>query len=125
MPAAGRERSKRKKITRNPAAPETRSRNPLRQQPGDVDHLETTCDKTRSTRSCIYARFHRSRVGANRPHTALAINENHERYTDGQTHRNRQTGRQTDRLIKYGTLYAPRGEELFLPYRQEVASFSH
>ena len=46
------------------------SRNP--QQPGDGDHLETTCDETRPTRSPIHARFHRSLVGGNRPHTALA-----------------------------------------------------
>ena len=55
-------------------------------QPGDHDHLETDREETRPTRSPTLARFHRYRVCANRPRTALAISKNDECYTHTDRH---------------------------------------
>ena len=62
------------------------------QQLGDRDHLETTRDETRPTRSHMLARSHRSGVCGNRSRTALTISKNDECYM--------YTDRHTDRLIK-------------------------
>ena len=95
---------RRKKKTKNPPhkiPPHLKhTRNPL--QPGDRDHLETRYDETLPTRQPILARFHRSRVGGNRPRTAHAISiKNHECYA------------YTSRLIKQCNLTHPGIKRLF------------
>ena len=78
--AAGRVRSKKKKFEkkkRKKICPtQNTPRNP--QQPRDRVQLETACKETRPTHQPILSRFHRSRVGGNRPRTVLAISTSRE-----------------------------------------------
>ena len=99
-------KTKKKKNEIIPPAPKNPPRNP--QHPGDRDHLATAFHETHPTREPILARFHRPRVGGNRPRTALAIIK-----TTNVTRTHTET--QTDNLNN-GTLYAPRYKWAFCLY---------
>ena len=94
--AAGRVRPKKKKTGKKtkPRRTQNTPRNPL--QPGQRDHLETTCDETRPTRSPILARFHRSRACVNRPRTLAQSVIKTTNVTHTQTHKLKGNGQKRE-----------------------------
>ena len=87
-------KTNRKKNTKKSPPPKTHH---------DIESSPSTATASRqrvTKRYPLIARFHISRVCANRPRTALAMGENDDCYTYTDRHTDGKTNRQTYRLIK-------------------------